>query len=334
MRGPSGTGDRDHPSTRRHFLARSLAVGAGLGMGGGTIWAAEQSKPPEMTVSRTPDKVLVRFGRRDLCGYQLTQPFGSGLSVESACYFHPLSTPGGIIVTEVAPDDHRHHRGVFFGWVEMTGKQKADFWGWGEPAPTKGRRIVNKTVETSPPGLGYTRFRIVNEWQVEGARMMTEDLRTGVALLEGATVLELTVQFSVDAPVRLARWGFGGFGVRLKKSARIRAIGPAGVVTLAPPKHTDPQTNWPDAVWYGLHSEYADGKQSTVVVVGRHNHPPTTWHVVPGIGLINPSLTGPAALDLVPGKPLVLRYRVMAFDGAPKPAVIARLADSWYHGRQ
>ena len=298
------------------------------------VEGAESSKPPEMTLSRTQDRITVKYGPRDLCSYQLTQPFGSGLSVPSACFFHPLVTPGGTGVTELAPDDHRHHRGVFFGWVEMNGAQKADFWGWGEPAPTKGRKIVNRTVETSPPGLGYTRFRIVNEWQADGVKMVGEDLRAGVALLEGATVLEVTVQFSVDAPVTLARWAFGGFGVRLRKNAQIQAIGPQGAVNLASPKHTDPGTNWPESQWYGLHSKYSDGKQTTVVVVGRNSHPATTWHVVPSIGLINPSITAPGAVVLSPEKPLVLRYRVMAFDGAPKPAVIAKLADSWYHGRQ
>lgn len=306
----------------------------GAGVVARTAGGAQNSKPPEMTISRTPEKVVVRFGSRDLCGYNLSQPFGSGISVPSACYFHPLNTPGGVTVTEVGPEDHRHHRGVFFGWVEMTGAQKADFWGWGEPAPTRGRRIVNQSVETAPPGLGYTRFRIRNEWQVEGARMVSEDLRAGVALLEGGTVLELTVQFSVEAPVTLARWAFGGFGVRLRKNATIQAISAGGVVNRPAPKHTDPGTNWPDAPWYGLHSRYADGRETTVAVVGRSTHPPTSWHVVPEIGLINPSITGPGAVTLTPEKPLVLRYRVMAFDGAPKLAVLGKLADSWYHGRQ
>ncbi len=301
----------------------------------GSARAAERSKPPEMNLTRQPDKVLVRYGTRELCNYQLRQPFGSGVSVPGACYFHPLHTPGGIAVTEVGPDDHRHHRGVFFGWVEMSGGgKKADFWGWGEKAPVKGREIVNKGIETSPPGLGYIRFRALNEWQVDGARMVGEDLRAGVALLEGATALELTVQFSVGAPVTLERCAFGGLAVRLRKGARIQPIGPGGAVTLAPPKPTEPESNWPDAPWYGLHSTYSDGKQSTVVVVGRKTHPPTSWHVVSGIGLINPSITGPGSVVVTPDKPLVLRYRVMAFDGAPRPEVIAKLADSWYNGRQ
>lgn len=332
MRGFDETGRNHLGSTRRGFLASTLAAGAALGLR--RVEGAEGSKPPEMTISRTQERIAVKYGPRDLCSYQLTQPYGAGLTVSSACFFHPLVTPGGTVVTEIGPEDHRHHRGVFFGWVEMNGAQKADFWGWGEPAPTKGRKIVNRSVETSPPGLGYTRFRIVNEWQADGVKMVGEDLRAGVALLEGGTVLELTVQFSVEAPVTLARWGFGGLGVRLRKTAQIQAIGPAGPVNLPSPKHTDPSTNWPDAIWYGLHSKYSDGKQTTVAVVGRSNHPATTWHVVPSIGLINPSITAAGPVVLSPDKPLVLRYRIMAFDGPPKPAVIAKLAESWYHGRQ
>jgi len=332
MRGSSDREGTNGVSTRRRFLARAIVAGASIGAR--SARAAEKEKAPKMILTRTADKVTIRYGTRDLCGYQLTQPFGSGISVASACYFHPLSTPGGTVVTAVGPEDHRHHRGIFFGWVEMNGAQKADFWGWGEHAPIKGRQVVNKLVETSPPGFGYLRFRSVNEWQVDGVRLVGEDLRVGFGILDGVSALELTVQFSVDAPVMLARWGFGGFAIRLRKEAQIQAIGPGGVVTRTPPKHTEPDTNWPDAPWYGLHSKYPDGKETTVVVVGRHTHPPTSWHVVPGIGLINPSITGPGQVVLMPDKPLVLRYRVMAFDGAPKPALIARLGESWYHGRQ
>ncbi|MGE3313356.1 MAG: DUF6807 family protein [Limisphaerales bacterium] len=336
MREPAERDGLQGVATRRQFLAKTLAAGGALAVGS-PEWArsAERSKPPEMNLVRQPDKVQVRYGTRELCTYQLRQPFGSGIPVSSACYFHPLQTPGGIPVTEVGPDDHRHHRGVFFGWVEMIGSgKKSDFWGWGEKAPIKGRQIVNQGIETSAPGLGYIRFRALNEWQVDGARWIAEDLRAGVALIEGATALELTVQLSVAAPVTLARSAFGGLAVRLRKDAKIQPIGPGGPVTLAPPKHTEPESNWPEATWYGLHSTYSDGKQSTVVVIGRKTHPPTNWHVVPGIGLINPSITGPGAVEITPERPLVLRYRVMAFDGAPRPAVIAKLADSWYNGRQ
>ncbi len=48
-------------------------------------------------------------------------------------FFHPLYTPAGIVVTDDAPADHLHHRGVFLAFVKVTwsdgGRQlEANFW--------------------------------------------------------------------------------------------------------------------------------------------------------------------------------------------------------------
>jgi hypothetical protein len=50
-----------------------------------------------------------------------------------ANFFHPLVTPSGVTVTDDAPPDHLHHRGLFLAFTEVTwtgsGKQlKGNFW--------------------------------------------------------------------------------------------------------------------------------------------------------------------------------------------------------------
>ncbi len=330
-----GVGSGRSPLHRREFLRRTARGAAASGLaaafGSRTVGAAEQrKKPPEMTFQQTPDHLDLTFGPLHLLRYQLRPPAAGGPGVESAAYLHPLSTPGGTVVTDVGPDDHPHHRGVFLSWVEMHGAKDADFWGWGEPAPMEGRRIVNKSVDAPRPELGAARFRAVNEWMADGTRLLTEESRYGVELRDGATMLDYSVRLTPDADLTLARWAFSGFAVRTRKDAEIIPIGAGGRVTLAAPNHMQPASNWPDASWYGLHLKLKDGKEATVVVAGRKANPPTTWHVVAGIGLINPAITAPAAVKLVPAQPLILRYRVLAFDGAPKLPVIQALADAWY----
>src|SRR5687768_12007840 len=39
-------------------------------------------------------------------------------AVDGTCFTHPLHTPSGDVVTDLAPADHPHHRGVFCAWVE------------------------------------------------------------------------------------------------------------------------------------------------------------------------------------------------------------------------
>ena len=325
MRKALSSGARSQNPSRRAFL-----LGTAAGLIAARARAADTSRPVEMTAARSADELTVRLGTRDLLTYRLKKPAGSPLAVESGCYYHPLLTPGGTVVTEVAPDDHTHHRGLFLAWVEMKGAKDADFWGWGERAPTRNRRIQNRLVEPAPPEMGSLRFRVVNDWMAEGRRLLTEDQRVIVTRQEGANVLHLAVQLSVEAEVTLARCAFGGLALRSPKAGKLVAIGEGGEVRRPAPKHTDPASDWPDAPWYGLHLKRPDGKEATVAVVGRAANPPTAWHVVSAIGLINPCITAPAAVRLVPGKPLVLRYSVMAFDGPPNLPAIQRAAASWY----
>src|SRR5262245_58667772 len=104
-----------------------------------------QEKAP-ITVEKVPDAVLVKSGDKEAVRYQLLKPADSRLSVESGCYFHPFRTPSGAVITEVAPTDHKHHRGIFLAWFDMHGKKDADFWGWGQFAPVKDRIIVNRSA--------------------------------------------------------------------------------------------------------------------------------------------------------------------------------------------
>ncbi len=317
--------------SRRAFLGRAVSAAVVSAASAGRLPAAESSrKPPELAFARSPEALQLNFGQKPVARYQLQKPGAGAASAESACYFHPVSTPGGTVVTEVAPADHPHHRGIFLGFVEVGGAARGDFWGWGEPAPTAGRRIVNQSIEAPQPALGSARFRALNEWQVDGKRLIREDLRASIGFHDGATMIDLAMQLTVEADVTLARWAFGGFAVRVRKEGGVTAFNAEGPVTRQAPKHTEPTSNWPDAPWYGLSLKSAEGKAASLVVANRASNPPTTWHVVPGIGLINPCITAPAAVTLTAAKPLVLRYRILAFDGVPKVETVQGLAETFY----
>lgn len=319
---------------RRRFLAR-LAQGTAVGAAGwlARARAAQGAKAPELAFQKLPDAIELKLGPRPLYRYQLTKPALGGATTDSACYFHPIFTPSGVPVTDLGPDDHRHHRGLFFGFVEVKGAQHGDFWGWGEPAPTKGRRIVHVSMQEPVIALGYARLGVVNAWQVDGQTILREDGRFGCGVRENGNILDLTYRLAAESETTLAPWAFGGLAVRLRKDAEIKAFDAQGAVSLPAPKHTDPATDWPDQPWYGLHLKFADGKEATVVLVGRATNPPTRWHVVSSIGLLNPSVTAAGALKLTPDKPLVLKYQLMVWDGPPNTALINDLADKWYHGR-
>ena len=52
----------------------------------------------------------------------ITYRYGSDLYKP---YFHPIHAPNGLIVTDDAPEDHVHHRGLCFTWGDF-----CNWWVW------------------------------------------------------------------------------------------------------------------------------------------------------------------------------------------------------------
>ena len=275
-----------------------------------------------LQVERTPDAVVVKEGGAEVLRYQLAKPAGTKLSVESGCYFHPLATPKGVVVTDVAPDDHLHHRGIFLAWVEMRGKKDADFWGWGEKAPKKDRRIVNREVTDAKDGA----FRVRNEWMAEESVLLTEDLAVAVRTQGEARILDLAYTLTADDELKIGQWAFSGFCARARKDGKTVIEGPDGVVNRPTPNHLDPKTAWPDARWYACSFELPDGKKAGVAVVNPSSNPRAGWYNAKSIAMLNPSVTAPGPLTLAPKVPLKLAYKVVAFDGPVPRELLTDLA--------
>ena len=269
---------------------------------------------------------------RTLITYQLKAPPDAGLPVESGGFFHPLTTPSGTVVTDLAPADHRHHRGVFLAWVEMHGAKDADFWGWGEHAPVKGRRIVNQRLRPRITDDSVS-FRSDSTWEAEGIVLMRERLDAIASDREGVRVLDLTYRLTPLEDLTLSRWAFSGFCLRVRKDGDIRMYSPAGPAKFPPPSHLKPESDWPDASWYACEQTLADGKQIGAAVLNHPKNPRTLWHNHPDIRMINPCIVAPAEVKLKAAKPLVLRYRVVTFDGKLPKAALDKLAAEWANVR-
>ena len=67
-----------------------------------------------------------------------------------------------------------------------------------------------------------------------------------------------------------------------------------------------------------------------VAVINHPQNPPTLWHNHRDIRMLNPCIVAPAEVKLKANEPLVLRYRVVAHDGASAaPGGSDRLAAEW-----
>lgn len=302
----------------------SLVAACHLGM------LSLQAEPsPGNRLKWVKDKLSLQVlqGPKELLRYWLEKPEGSASTSPSACYFHPLTTPSGETVTDVAPDDHLHHRGVFLAWLEVRTKSHAgDFWGWGKDAPLENRIIVNTAVEELPATADQAGFRAHNEWRAEGQVLLQEELTSVLRVAPTYHCYDFDYVFRSEEAFQLGQYAFCGFSVRTRKDGALVAHDPAGPVDLPSPSHLKPETDWPDRPWYGFEIRLESGKLLSVALMNHPENPPTLWHNVSKIGLLNPCIVAPSPLRVEAQQPLRLRYRLVCCDGPLPRAKLSELA--------
>lgn len=283
-----------------------------------------------VAIAKNDAGIQVKHGETTALRYELLKPKDSPSNSPSAGYFHPLTTPSGLVITDVGPDDHRHHRGVFLAWLNVNNKiGKGDFWGWGEPAPIENRRIVNRQANSVSSTDKTASFSVVNDWVAESTPLMEETLQAKLTFNANARIHDLAYSFKVKEDTTLGRYAFSGFSVRTRKDYPITVHDPAGTVSLPAPSHLKPESDWPNKPWYAFELSLAEGKKAGVAVLSHPKNPTTVWHNVTGIGLINPCIIAPGAVNIPASQPLNLRYQVVTFDGPVPTALLNQLAEDF-----
>ncbi len=311
---------------------RAAAFGLFLSVafaGRGESEAGEKAAKP-FTLS--PDEygmVLKTPDGRTVFRYMTTKPANTELTANSVCCFYPVNTPSGERVVDFAPSDHRHHRGVFLAWHSITGKVKADFWGWGEWAPTKDRVIRNRSVRLVEADASHARLEVRNDWLVEAEPMIHELLKVDAREREKCYVIDLDYQLTPTQDLTLDQTAFGGFCVKARKEGRDVYAGPEGEVKLPNPHYLKPETDWPAAAWYDYTSQLDGGRAFGVAVLDHPKNPPTTWHNLAPIAMVNPCIVAPGSVVLKKNQPLRLRYRLVVHDGATPVDLLGRLSTEW-----
>ena len=304
---------------------------AGLLMAFGMCDSA-QAADKEATFTLVPDQygmVLKTPDGRTVFRYMTKKPADAKLTANSVCCLYPLKTPSGEDVVDFAPSDHPHHRGVFLAWHATEGQKPADFWGWGEWAPTKDRVIKNRSVKLVKADANHAELEVRNDWMVENEVAVEEALAIETRVADGSYVVFLDFRLTPTADLTLRQTAFGGFCVKARKDGKSAYSDPKGEVTLPNPHHLKPETDWPAAPWYDFTTELAGGKKIGIAVVDHPANGPTLWHNLAPIAMVNPCIVAKGPVTLKAGKPLRLRYALVVHDGPPPVEVLTKLAKKW-----
>ena len=142
-------------------------------------------------------------------------------------------------------------------------------------------------------------------------------------------ILDLTYTLTPRSDIKLSRWAFSGFCLRTTREGTVSFHSPKGIVTLPNPSHLKPESDWPDEKWYASQTQLPNGKTIGGAVFNHPENPATLWHNHRDIRMINPCIVAPREIELKKNVPLVLRYRVIAFDGLVPTDFLNQQASAW-----
>jgi hypothetical protein len=233
---------------------------------------------------------------------------------------------------EFAPSDHPHHRGVFLAWHHMEAKTPADFWGWGQFAPTKGRVISNRSVKLLKADDKQAVVEARNDWVADGQTLIEETTTVTARQAPGAYLIDFDFRLLPKTDITLKQTAFSGFCVKSRKDGKAVYRSPAGEVKLAAPHHLKPETDWPAADWYDYTLQLDSGKTIGAAVLDHPGNPPSAWHNLGAIAMVNPCIVAPGPVQLKAGQPLRLRYRLVVHDGPLPEPLLQRATNQWRGG--
>jgi methane monooxygenase PmoA-like len=322
--------------SRRVFLTISGAAAFGARL------RAASSATQARAYTLEPDaagKTLKDPNGRVVLGYLTSKPVGVPLEGNSACCIHPFNTPGGERATDIAPPDHRDHRGIFFAWHDMAFTRngetvRGDFWGWGKFAPTDGRVIVNRDLRLVRADARSAEIAVRNDWMIANQAVLQEATTIRVGEEQGARVLDLTYRFTSDYDVTLNRMAFTGLCFRCRKDGQYFYSDSKGEVTLPDSGPTSPESDWPARDWYSHTVVRTDGKTVASAVIDHPSNPPALWHGVRLVSFLNPCIAAPGAVKIPARQPLTLRYRAVTDDGKFPDGLLDRMAAEWRVSRE
>ena len=280
----------------------------------------------ELLAHQTPEGIEIRENGSKVLFYQ-SEPKDMNNRYSRANYVHPLYNLHGSVLTEDFPDDHPHHRGIFWAWHQIIVDEKpvADSWScenisW-DVINTDVRRNKNQIAlfnevlwkstlagESDPETIIREKSRIT----VHGANHQYRMIDFEIHLTAEVDNVEIG---GSDDPK-----GYGGFSLRFKL--------PDDVVFMSQGETITAQELAVNAgPWLDISGSFEDGNPVGGITVLCHpENPghPEPWILRRAKSMQNPAFPGRTPVALTKDG-LRFRYRLIVHDVALKAEAIEKL---------
>jgi hypothetical protein len=285
------------------------------------------------------DRLVARAGDRVLFEYVFKPDLPPLLSPRP--YFHPVRTPGGIVITDHQPADHPWHLGISYAWPVVNPGGGAFPGGlnfWGGPTFVRGQGYQQLDNNGQIRHLDWSGREEHLEWlDPKGTRVAVERRRLGVPELApdvASWYLDIETEITNSRPEALRfgspttegrpMAGYSGLGWRGPESLRFAVVLLEGRPTPArlPQPVPVPEDRWDAAAQdeMGIRARWLAlaGGGATVAVAEHPDNPgvPNRWFVRTDVyPLVTSSPVFDRYLELEPGGTLRLRHRLLVADG-------------------
>ncbi|RNL81915.1 hypothetical protein ED312_17955 [Sinomicrobium pectinilyticum] len=258
------------------------------------------------------DKITLYEGGSPRFSYQKGTKSKNG-KFPRANYIHPLYDTRGDILTEDFPEDHLHHRGVFWTWHQLfvKGKRVSDPW------LCEGIRWKVDSARTEVrknSGILHT----VVYWVTDSEEaVIREEASISYTPKEGYYLMDFDISLTaltdgVEIGGSEDDKGYGGFSARIKSSDGITFFSAQGEVT---PENTPVKTGG----WVHAIPDYDTGqKEQTGIVLfcDPENLPSFQgWILRKNQSMQNAAFPGRKPISIPREKPLKFRNRLVVHQG-------------------
>lgn len=237
-------------------------------------------------------------------------------------YFHPLHAANGELLTELRPEDHPWHRGLWFCWKYINGVNY-----WEENRQTQESEGFTRVLATRR-SIGESQQLSIEQELVyaptrDGPAVLKEQRELKISPPDAAGVfcIDWFAMFEAVEAVELGRtpiagepegksWGgYAGLSLRLNKSTLGGSFLTDDKVLIQ-----EGETQNVQAQWMSFNSPGGSG----ILIL---DHPgnlrsPCKWYLYPPMPFFSPAVLFDLPYTLAAGETLILRYRIVV---SPEP---------------
>jgi hypothetical protein len=253
---------------------------------------------------------------------EVSPPEGANPVYRRSGFVHPLCTPSGSVVTAIHPADHIHHMGLWHAWVKTVhGKRKPDFWNL---KAKSGTVRYAKTLRRPKAPPGSASFTVLQEFismdnGTAPVVVLTEEFTLTVKRQGNAYLIDhTTVQKNITGTsLNLPAYRYGGpiayRGPENWNNANSKVMTSEG--------KSRANGHATRGRWCAFSGPAEKGNALVAILCHPENHDaPQRMRIWPpdshdGAVFFNYVPIQETAWQLKPGKPSIMRYRLIVSDG-------------------